>query len=110
MTTKDTNESANGNTCTDCGSSEHVAHSAREWSEICALSGVTKADLRALRMEALAAGDQIQADLCDVAISGEDSDGTGTTLGTPVPHACAYAACIDAINSARAMDDSEVCS
>ena len=43
----------------------------------------TTKQIRALRDEALLAGDSIQVDLCDVVLSGEDSDGTGTTLGTP---------------------------
>lgn len=43
----------------------------------------TMARVRVLRVEATAAGDHILSDICDVWISGEDSDGTGTTLGIP---------------------------
>ena len=76
-------------TCSACGSRGHVAHSAREWGEIIAISGVTKGQIRALRAEAEDAGDDAQVALCDAAIGGSD---------------CAYCDCIDAIRAAEAQD------
>ena len=63
----------------------------------------TTKQIRALRDEALLAGDSIQVDLCDVVLSGEDSDGTGTTLGTPCSLEYARRACARVIASAEAM-------
>ena len=55
--------------------------------------GMTHGQIRALRYEAKLAGDDVMADICDVALSGVDSDGSGTTLGKPLTFASARAEC-----------------
>jgi hypothetical protein len=66
---------------------------------------LTTKQIKQLRDEALAANDLITADLCTIALSGEDSDGAGTTLGTPCTLAQALAKCERVIANARAQDD-----
>ena len=68
-------------------------------------SDLTIAQIRALRDEAHLAGDPITADMCQIAIDNEDSDGTGTTLGTPCTVERARAEIARVINDARAMED-----
>lgn len=65
---------------------------------------ITDKQIRQLSSEAAQAGDLIQVDLCNIALSGEDSDGTGTTLGTPCTVEYARQACADVINNARAQE------
>ena len=66
-------------------------------------SVVTDRQIRALRYEAKLAGDDVMADICDVALSGEDSDGSGTTLGKPLSVADARAECERVIAEAEAQ-------
>lgn len=69
---------------------------------------LTRQQIRQLRDEAREHDDPITADLCTIALDGEDSDGTGTTLGTPTTVAQARAEIARVINDARAMDDPAV--
>jgi hypothetical protein len=50
--------------------------------------------IRALRESADVEGDKIQAEMCEIALSGEDSDGSGTTLGRPMTASDARAECL----------------
>jgi hypothetical protein len=63
----------------------------------------TRQQIKAFREEAALAGDSIAADLCDVVLSGEDSDGTGTTLGRPLTLEAATLAVDAMIASAAAQ-------
>ena len=63
----------------------------------------TRTIVKALREEAALAGDSIAVDLCDVVLSGEDSDGTGTTLGRPLTLEAATLAVDEMIASAAAQ-------
>lgn len=62
---------------------------------------ISNEQIRGLRRQAYVAGDLLQAELCDVALSGEDSDGFGTALGLPVTCAAARAACARLIGGAK---------
>ncbi len=64
---------------------------------------VTADQITALRDEAKMAGDEVMADICEIALASEDSDGTGTALGKPLTIADARAACVAAINDAEAQ-------
>ena len=61
----------------------------------------TRTIVKALREEAALAGDSIAVDLCDVVLSCEDSDGTGTTLGLPLTLDAATLAVDEMIASAQ---------
>ena len=63
----------------------------------------SKTNVKALREEAALAGDSIAVDMCDVVLSGEDSDGTGTTLGRPLTLEAATLAVDEMIASATAQ-------
>ena len=63
----------------------------------------SKTNVKALREEAALTGDSIAVDLCDVVLSGEDSDGTGTTLGRPLTLEAATLAVDEMIASAAAQ-------
>lgn len=62
---------------------------------------ITTAQIKTLRTEAKRAGDVIMADICDVALSGKNSNGHGTTLGKPLTFAKAISECVKAINNGR---------
>lgn len=64
---------------------------------------VTGAQIRALRAEAKLAGDDVMADICDVALAAEDSDGTGTVLGRPLSVEAARAEVVRVIRSNEAQ-------
>lgn len=68
-----------------------------------AINTVTNLQIKRLRDEARLAGDVIMADICDVALSSEDSDGTGTVLGKPLTVADARAECARVIADTEAM-------
>lgn len=61
---------------------------------------LTNARIRLLRDEAGAANDPITVELCEIALSGEDSDGSGTTLGKPCTVEQARASILNVINYA----------
>ena len=63
----------------------------------------TRQQIKAFRGEAYMVGDSIAVDLCDVVLSGEDSDGTGTTLGAPLTLEAATLAVDAMIASASAQ-------
>lgn len=54
--------------------------------------------IRQLRDNARLANDVLMAELCEIALSGADSDGSGTALGRPCTLEEAVQACVDAIN------------
>lgn len=66
---------------------------------------IITAQVRQLRDEAGAAGDAITVDLCDIVLSGEDSDGSGTSLGAPCTLEQASRAVSRTIFNARAQVD-----
>lgn len=71
-------------------------------------ANLTDAQISALRSEAASVGDLVMVDLCDVALSGVDSDGSGTTLGLPCTVAHARAEIATSISNAEAMNDEPV--
>ncbi len=64
---------------------------------------LTILQIRTLRDEAIAAGDPVLRDMCAIALSNRDSDGTGTTLGTPCTVADAIYEILEVINHAEAQ-------
>lgn len=64
---------------------------------------LTTGQIRALRDDAAVHGDLVMVDICNVALSGEDSDGTGTTIGTPCSLSHAQLECTRVLNEARAQ-------
>lgn len=72
---------------------------------------ITTAQIKTLRSEALAAGDTVMAEWCDVAlVPHEDCDAEGRqlfspTTGAPIHRTDARAVCARAINDAAAQAD-----
>lgn len=72
---------------------------------------ITDKQIRALREEAMAAGDYVAADYCGIALAyAEDADDVGAELvdpvtGSPITRSEARAICADMIANAAAMVD-----
>jgi len=65
------------------------------------INSLTADQIRSLRTEAKLAGDDVMADICDVALATEDSD--GTVLGKPLSVEAARAEVVRAIRDNEAQ-------